>query len=62
MEPISLMGIFVIAAKGGLAILSVVGVASSMEWMNKKMFRGKKGGDNNASPLQAQKVHRDDFE
>lgn len=65
MEPISLMGILVIATKGGLAILSIVGITSSVDWMNKKMFLGKpKKGDghhDDESELRSQKLNRHDL-
>lgn len=52
MATVTVMSVVVLAMKAGISVVSVVGVASGINWFNKKTFSTKKGGG----------VHEGDFD
>lgn len=65
MEVISAMAIVALGLKVALAIGSVVGVTTGVEWFNKKTYTfksKKKGGDiNDDTKYETEKFHRNDL-
>lgn len=58
---VTTMGVIVLGLKVCTAIVSVVGVASGVNWFNKKTFTGKKGGSRHEGELDSERFNRHDI-
>lgn len=55
---LSVMGVVVLAAKLGLAIIGSTGVATGINWFNKKSFKSKGGSDHHDIESESPRLHR----
>jgi hypothetical protein len=52
------MGVIVLAAKLGIAIIGSTGVAAGINWFNKKSFKSKGGSDHHDFESDTTRLHR----
>lgn len=58
LSTITTMGVVVLAAKLGVAILGSTGVVAGLSWFNKKNFKSKGGSDHHDSEYESPRLHR----
>lgn len=55
---VTTMGIIVLGLKVGTAIVSTIGIASGLNWFNKKVFVAKKGGTRHEGEFDTERFNR----